>query len=85
MLHLIKMGYGLKKILILLSELFQQVNQVKKNLKNVSVFHIDQNNRLIEKIMSENANIENNEWILSDVTIIKPVNGIFEKNFFKKI
>ncbi len=55
-----------------------------KNLKNVSVFHIDQNNRLIEKIMSENANIENNEWILSDVTIIKPVNGIFEKNFFKK-
>ena len=34
--------------------------------------------------MSENANIENNEWILSDVTIIKPVNGIFEKNFFKK-
>ena len=55
-----------------------------KSLKNVSVFHIDQNNRLVEKIMSENANIENNEWILSDVTIIKPVNGIFEKSFFKK-
>ena len=33
LLHLIKMGYGLKKILILLSELFQQVNQVEKILR----------------------------------------------------
>ena len=35
------------------------------SLNNVNVFHIDQNNNLIEKIISENANIENNEWILS--------------------
>ena len=32
----------------------------------LTIFHIDQNSNLREKIYSEKVNIENNTWILND-------------------
>jgi lipopolysaccharide export system permease protein len=46
------------------------------NLINVSIFHLDDKSNLLEKITSKKVNIENNIWILNDVTIYKPKNGI---------
>mgnify|MGYP001313880510 CR=1 FL=1 len=54
------------------------------NLLNVTIFHLDQNSNLIEKILTEKANIKNNIWILYNVTIFKPKDGILEKSKFEK-
>ncbi|MDC0530116.1 LptF/LptG family permease [Pelagibacteraceae bacterium] len=54
------------------------------NLLNVTIFHLDQNSNLIEKIITEKANIKNNIWILYNVTIFKPNNGMLEKSKFEK-
>ena len=51
-------------------------------LLNVTIFHIDKNSNLIEKIVSKTANIKNNLWILEDVSIFKPVDGIVNKEKF---
>ena len=48
-----------------------------KMLKNLQIFYFDENNNLIEKIYSKNANISKNEWLLNDVKISKNVNGVF--------
>ncbi len=53
-------------------------------LLDVVIFHLNENSNLIEKIIAEKANIKNNKWALSQVTILKPVNGIFEKQLFKE-
>ena len=45
-------------------------------LLNVTIFHLDKDTNLIEKIYSKNANIKNNVWILNDVRISKAKNGI---------
>ena len=52
-------------------------------LIDVTIFHIDKNSNLIEKIVSKTANIKNNLWILEDVLIFKPVDGIVNKEEFK--
>ncbi len=49
-----------------------------KNLINVTIFHLDNDSNLKEKIYSKKANIKDNLWILEDVTILKPIDGIFE-------
>ncbi len=54
------------------------------NLINVTIFHLDQNSNLIEKIVTEKANIKNNIWVLYNVTIFKPKDGIFEISKFEK-
>ncbi len=46
------------------------------NLVDVTIFHLDKKSNLLEKITASNANIKKNEWILKDVTIFKPNNGI---------
>ena len=52
-----------------------------KILKNITIFNLDNSYNLIEKIYSKEANISQNEWILSDVIINKFENGITsEKN-----
>ncbi len=48
------------------------------NLIDVSIFHLDEKSNLIEKIVSKNANIKSNEWLLKDVIIFKPDNGILK-------
>ena len=42
------------------------------NLIDITIFHLDNNSNLKEKIIAHNANIKNNEWVLKDVTIFKP-------------
>jgi len=55
-------------------------SQINKTiLKNVTIFNFDKNYNLIEKINSISANIEKNEWLLKDVTILREENGIFKK------
>ena len=40
------------------------------NLIDVSIFHLDEKSNLIEKIVSKNANVKSNEWLLKDVIIL---------------
>ena len=54
------------------------------NLINVTIFQLNENYNLEEKIYANKAYIKNNEWELSDVLIFKPKNGIFEKQILKK-
>ena len=51
-------------------------------LIDVTIFHIDRNSNIIEKINAKKANIKNNLWILEDVLIFKPLEGIFKKEKF---
>tara|TARA_B100000242_G_scaffold15003_1_gene9273 strand:- start:887 stop:1975 length:1089 start_codon:yes stop_codon:yes gene_type:complete len=52
-------------------------------LLNVTIFHLDKYSNLIEKISSEEANIENNEWLLKNVIIFKEFEGIPAKKQFE--
>ena len=56
-----------------------------QNLVDLTIFHINENSNLEEKIISKEANIESNTWILNDVIIFKPVKGVLEKKNFKRI
>ena len=51
-------------------------------LIDVKIFHIDKNSNLIEIINSKKANIKNNLWILENVVIFKPIDGILIKKEF---
>ena len=51
-------------------------------LIDVKIFHIDKNSNLIEIIDSKKANIKNNLWILENVVIFKPIDGILIKKEF---
>ena len=51
-------------------------------LIDVKIFHIDKNSNLIEIINSKEANIKNNLWVLENVVIFKPVDGILKKEEF---
>ena len=45
-------------------------------VKNVTIFNLDKNNILINKIYSKNADISQNKWVLKDVIINKFEDGI---------
>ncbi len=49
------------------------------NLLNVTIFHLDKNFKLQEKILSDKVNIQKNDWILNGVNIFK-LDGSFFKN-----
>ena len=52
------------------------------NLVDVTIFHLDSNSNLIEKIVSKKANISNNDWVLNEVTIFETNNDlVLEKKF----
>ena len=55
------------------------------NLIDLTIFHFDSNSNLIEKIISKKTNIKNNEWILNDVLVFKPKDGVLEKKNIKII
>ena len=38
------------------------------NLINVTIYHLDKNSRLIEKINSKKVNIQDNEWLIENPT-----------------
>tara|TARA_E500000178_G_scaffold302430_1_gene311944 strand:- start:3947 stop:5035 length:1089 start_codon:yes stop_codon:yes gene_type:complete len=50
------------------------------NLINVTIFHLNDNFQIIEKIKSDIVNISNKEWIINDANFLKEKNNIFEKN-----
>jgi lipopolysaccharide export system permease protein len=52
-------------------------------LINVEIFHLDQKMNLIEKITSKKVNIQKNEWVLENVKIFRPSEGIFKIENFK--
>ena len=54
------------------------------DLINVTIFHLNKKSDLIEKIIAEKAFIKNNTWILYDVRIFKPSNGIFSSQYFNE-
>ena len=54
-----------------------------KNLLDVTIFHINENSYLTEKIISEKVNIESNTWVLNEATVFKPEKGILEKETFE--
>tara|TARA_A100001011_G_scaffold392999_2_gene481809 strand:+ start:808 stop:1521 length:714 start_codon:yes stop_codon:yes gene_type:complete len=49
-------------------------------LKRITVFDLDENYNLIQKIFSESANISNNNWVLDEVLIMKFNNGIVQED-----
>ena len=42
-----------------------------KKLEDITIFNFDENYNLKKKIFSKSANIENNEWQLSEVSIVE--------------
>lgn len=40
-------------------------------LHNITIYELDENNRIIERIESKQANIENNEWFFESVNVLK--------------
>jgi len=54
-----------------------------KNLLDVTIFHINDNSNLDEKISSKKVNIENNTWILNEAIIFKQKKGVIEKKILK--
>ena len=46
------------------------------NLINVTIFHLNKSYNLEEKITARSVNISQNNWVLNDVTIFKPENGV---------
>ena len=55
------------------------------NLVDVTIFHLDNKSNLIEKIVSEKANIKNNTWLLNNVYIFKINNGILKETKLKEL
>lgn len=51
-------------------------------LKNLTIFHLNDQSDLLEKITAEKANIDKNEWTLYNVYIFKSNKGIISKTFF---
>ena len=52
------------------------------DLINVTIFHLDKNSNLIEKISSEKVNIKSNQWKLENVLVFKKDKDIFfEKKY----
>ena len=49
------------------------------DLIDVTIFHLDNKSNLIEKIVSEKANIKNNDWILNNVSIFSPEDGVLKQ------
>ena len=49
------------------------------SLINITIFHLDKNFSLKEKIIAKKANIEKNEWKLNEVTIFKSTKNIIKR------
>ncbi len=54
------------------------------NLIDLTIFHLDNQSNLIEKIIAEKANISENEWTLQNVYIFKSDQGIINKIFYEQ-
>ena len=50
------------------------------NLINVTIFHLNSNFRIVEKIKSDKVNISNKEWVIKNAKFLKEEDNLFEKN-----
>ena len=50
------------------------------NLINVTIFNLNNNFQIIEKIKTDTVNISSKEWIINDANFLKEKDNIFEKN-----
>ena len=50
-------------------------------LRDVTIFNLDSNNNIKNKIYSELSNINNNKWVLNNAAIINFKNGMTEEEF----
>ena len=74
-----KNGLWIKENLDRGTRIISATKPENENLIDVTIVHLDKNYNLIEKIISKEANIRNNEWILKDVKIFTLVNDLFEE------
>ena len=51
-------------------------------LIDVTIFHLNEQSNLIEKIISTKANVKENTWVLENVTLLKNENGMFKEEKF---
>jgi lipopolysaccharide export system permease protein len=51
---------------------------------DVTIFHLDNNYSLIEKITADKAYIKDYKWVLSNVKIYKPIEGLMKKELFNE-
>ena len=66
-----KNGMWIKENLKVGQRIISAKNHEGKIIKDVSIFNFDKEFNLMEKISSKTANIENNEWRLNDVVILR--------------
>ena len=62
------------------TEIISAKKTEETNILDVEIYHIDTNSKLLEKIISEKADITNKKWVLNNAVIFKPVDGILVKN-----
>ena len=77
------MVFGLKENLNNKQRIISAAKPKGFNLIDVTIFHLDENSNLIEKISQkfEEVDISENKWVLKNVSIFKPKNGLLqEKN-----
>ncbi len=75
-------GLWIKEKLNAKQRFISSTNLDGETLKNLKIFHLDNNSLLIEKITAEKANIVENEWTLYNVNIFKSNQGIINKTYF---
>ena len=56
-----------------------------ENLINVTIFHLNGNFQIVEKIKSDKVNISNKEWIIKDANFLKEQDNVFEKKDFANL
>ncbi len=52
-------------------------------LIDVTIFHLDKQSNLINKIISPKVNIKENIWFLENVTLLKNASGVFEQQNYE--
>ena len=74
-----KNGLWIKENLKFKQRIISAENPDGDNLIGVTIFHLDNNSNLIEKISAKKANIRDNNWLLEEVMIFKISDGVFKK------
>ena len=77
-----KNGLWIKEKLNGKERIITAAKQEGMSILEVEIYQFDENFLLKEKIYSDKANIQNFEWILTDVSIHTSGNGIFKKENF---
>lgn len=54
-------------------------------LINVKIYHLKENSNLEEKIYSKTANIKDKTWVLNDVSVFSPKDGVITREDFNSL